>query len=338
MNPDVFDTRSLPSAQQFDAWQQWYGTVFDTTPQRPAFEGYAARNHTWRFDGYALSRVAGAAIDGVRSHANIRRNPVDHWVITVTKRGTHKVSTRGMVVEPGIGVPLVQSLADPMESKRSDYERVQIYLARDDFSDIAILLDAVRDIPLDTPGGRLLAEYLLLLERHFPTLQKEETRGFKDALRAMVAACVRPTADRTTEAAVPISVTRLELVRRAVERHLHSSMLDTNMLCAEVGMSRSQLYRLLDGEGGVARYIQHKRLAAAYSELGDPTISGTIAEIGLKLGFSDSSSFSRAFRREFGLSPSDVRSHPSARSGRGEVARDKPLSGSGNFGDLIRCL
>lgn len=338
MDPEVFDTRPLPSAQQFDAWQQWYGTVFDTTPQRSAIVGYEARNLTWRFDGFALSRVAGAAIDGVRNHANIRRNPVDHWSITVTNRGTHKVFARGIVAEPGIGVPLVQSLADPMESKRSDYDRIQLYLARDDFSDIAILMDAVRDVPLDTSGGKLLAEYLLLIERHLLTLQKEEMQGLKDALRAMVAACVRPTADRMSEAAVPISVSRLEMVRRAVERRLRSPTLDANVLCAEVGMSRSQLYRLLDGEGGVARYIQHKRLASAYSELGDRNNSRTISEIGSSLGFSDASSFSRAFRREFGLSPSDVRSSPSARSGRPGASADRHLFKSSNFGDLIRQL
>jgi len=297
MDSEVFDTRSLPLAQQFEAWQQWYGSVFDTTPHRPASEGYAARNLTWRFEGFALSRVAGAAIDGVRSPTNIRRNPVDHWVITVTKRGTHKVSTRGLVAEPGIGVPLVQSLADPMDSQRSDYDRVQLYLARDDFSDIANLMDAVRDIPLNSAAGKLLGEYLQLLVRNLPALPVEETSGFKDALRAMVAVCVRPTADRAREAAVPLHFSRLELVRRVVERRLHVPTLDTNMICKEVGLSRTQLYRILEGEGGVARYIQHKRMAAAYLELGDPTNPETISEIGLKLGFSDASSFSREIGR-----------------------------------------
>lgn len=338
MDAEVFDTRSLPLVQQFEAWQQWYGAVFETTPQRPVFEGYAARNLTWRFDGFALSRVTGAAIDGVRSPANIRRNPVDHWVITVTKCGTHKVLTRDMVAKPAIGVPLVQSLADPMESRRSDYDRVQLYMARDDFSDIAVLMDAVRDVPLDTTGGKLLAEYLMLLEKHLSALQQEETRGFKDALRAMVVACVRPAADRMTDAAGPIRATRLELVRRVVERHLRVSTLGPTMICNKVGLSRSQLYRLLEGEGGVSRYIQHKRLAAAYSELADPAIRRTISDIGLDLGFSDASSFSRAFRREFGLSPGDVRASPLERSGRTLAAHDRPPFKSNNFGDLIRCL
>lgn len=337
MDADTFDTRSLPLAQQFEAWSDWYGSVFDTMPRRSVSLGYEARNLTWRLDGFALSRVAAPAIDGIRSRANIQRNPVDHWVITVTTRGTHKVLARGTVVEPGVGVPLVQSLADPMASTRSDYDRVQLYLARDDFFGMAGIMDAVRDIPLQTEGGRLLAEYLFLLERNLPSLPSEEAQRLKDAVRAMVAACIAPTAGRVAEATVPIRASRMELVRRTVERHLRAPTLGTSLICREVGISRTQLYRLLENEGGVTRYIQHKRLAAAHAELCDPTNQRSISEICYDLGFSDASVFNRAFRREFGFSPSDVRAGPYAIDLRAGSARSAQAQAN-TFGDLIRYL
>lgn len=338
MDPEVFDTRSFPRSQQFEAWEQWYGRIFDTTPLRPVSEGFEAKHLTWRLDGFAFSRVAAPAIAGERSRAHIYRDSVDHWVITLTTRGTHKVLTRDIVAKPALGVPFVQSLADPMKSERSDYDRVQLYLARDDFREIAALMDAARDVPLDTPNGNLLAEYLLLLERCLPTLQKEVAQDLKDAVRAMVAACIKPTADRMAAAARPIRASRQELVRRAVERRLRASALGTDMLCAEVGMSRSQLYRLLDGEGGVARYIQHKRLGAAYSELRDTTNRKSISAIAFDLCFSDASSFSRMFRRQFGVSPSDVRAASFGQLAPRLAANDRTLLRSENFGDLIRFL
>lgn len=338
MNPEVFDTRYLPRSQQFEAWEQWYGRVFDTAPLRPVSEGFEAKHLTWRLDGFAFSRVAAPAIAGKRSYTHIHRDSVDHWVITLTKRGTHKVLTRDIVAEPALGIPLVQSLADPMESERSDYDRVQLYLGRDDFREIAVVLDAARDIPLDSSNGRLLAEYLLLLERSLPTLEKEAAQGLKDALRAMVAACIKPTADRMAEAATPIRSSRLELIRRAVERRLRVSALGAAMLCAEVGMSRSQLYRLLDGEGGVARYIQNKRLAAAYSELRDTTNPKSISAIAFGLCFSDASSFSRTFRRQFGVSPSDVRAASFGQQLPVLASTDRKLLKPESFGDLIRVL
>lgn len=338
MDPEVFDTQSLPSSQQFDAWQQWYGPIFDTKPHRPVSEGFAARHLSWRLDGFAFSSVTGPAVDGWRHPVHIRRNPVDHWVVTVTKRGTHKVLIGDVLVEPRPGVPFVQSLADPMASRRSDYDRLQLYLARDDFKEIAALMDAVRDIPLEGPIGTVLTEYLLLIESSLPSLQKREIQGLKDAVRAMVAACVSPTADRVAEAAIPINVSRMGLVRRAIERHLQNPTLGTDMLCRKVGMSRSQLYRLLEGEGGVVRYIQRKRLEVSYSRLSDIMNTASISEIAKDVCFPDATSFSRAFRREFGLSPSDVRAASFGQTLSAPAMRDRPLTISQNFGDLMRYL
>lgn len=336
MDSEVFDTRSLPVSQQFDAWQQWYGPIFDTSARRPVLKGFPARSVTWRLNGFAFSRTAAPAIDGWREPAHIRRNPVDHWVITLTKRGVHKVLAKDNVVESLPGIPLVQSLADPMASKRSSYDRLQLHMARDDFSEIAAVMDAVRNVPLDGPTGKLLAEYMLLIERSLSSLQKKEGQALKDALEAMVAACVKPTADRMAEAAIPLQVSRLGLIRRSVERHLQTTTFDTTILCREVGMSRSQLYRLLEGEGGVARYIKRKRLAAAYSRLCDVTVHASISKIAYELCFQDASSFSRAFRQEFGLSPTDVRAVSKERAV--ENSGDQPSTVSKNFGDLMRNL
>ena len=72
-------------------------------------------------------------------------------------------------------------------------------------------------------------------------------------------------------------------------------------------MSRSQLYRLLEGEGGVIRYIQRHRLRAIHAALSDPANEKPIAAIAESCGFYEASTFSRIFRREFGATPSDVR-------------------------------
>jgi len=79
------------------------------------------------------------------------------------------------------------------------------------------------------------------------------------------------------------------------------------MLCRELGMSRSSLYRLLECEGGVAQYIQRLRLLESLAQLSDPSNRKPIAVIADELGLIDPSSFSRAFRRQFGISPTDAR-------------------------------
>ena len=76
------------------------------------------------------------AIWTARTRALIRRNPIDHWVITVGKRGTVELTTGNTCVSPGVGVPYVISLADEMETTKSDYSRLQFYLGRDGFHEI----------------------------------------------------------------------------------------------------------------------------------------------------------------------------------------------------------
>jgi AraC-like DNA-binding protein len=77
--------------------------------------------------------------------------------------------------------------------------------------------------------------------------------------------------------------------------------------------ARSQLYRLLEGEGGVARYIQRRRLSESFAILCDASNSLSVGAIAEMFCFADTSSFSRAFRREFGASPGDVRAASSCR-------------------------
>lgn len=333
---EAFDTGTLPLSRQFEAWNQWYGPIFDTTPLRPAREGYAARHLTWCLDGFAISQVVAPATNGSRTKALIRRNPIDHWVVSLIRRGTYRFSTRDVVVAPGTGVPFVQSLADPTESERSDFDRVQLYLARDDFHEIATELDAVRDVILENSFGRLLAEFLVLLERGLPTLPPDHAPRLKNAVKAMVAACVNPSLDRLVDAKGPIDISRLSRVRRVVAKYLRSPALDAGLLCREVGLSRSGLYRLLEDEGGVSRYIQRRRLAAAYSTLADTTNTRSITEIALDLCFSNPSTFSRAFRREFGIPPNDVRTTALDGATQTSTSGGRTETGVTNFGDLIR--
>ena len=72
-------------------------------------------------------------------------------------------------------------------------------------------------------------------------------------------------------------------------------------------MSRSQLYRVLESEGGVAHYIQRRRLSESFALLCDASQNLPIGKVAEMLCFADASSFSRAFRQEFGVSPREVR-------------------------------
>jgi AraC-like DNA-binding protein len=153
----------------------------------------------------------------------------------------------------------------------------------------------------------MLADYMVLLERNLPSLPQEDTSHVGSAVEAMIEACLAPSVERLAKAGSQINVTLMERVRRAVGKHLHSPSLGPAKLCREAAVSRSHLYRLLEGEGGVARYIQRRRLSESFALLSDAANTLSICRIAEALCFADASSFSRAFRREFGMAPGDVR-------------------------------
>ncbi len=330
----AFSTRGLPPQDQRAAWRAWFNPVFDLAwNTEEARHPFAADIATWASSGGAFSRVIAPALHSVRSTAHVRRDPTDHWVIAVgTKRSSIRLPGGDLEVPPG--APFLVSLADPVESARDADDRLHLYLPRDRFAAIAPQLDRARGRAIEGGLGRLLADYLRLLERSLPTLNDQEAARLPDAIEAMVAACVMPRAGSGGTTGGQVDLTRLERIRQVVRRRLHSATLTPTSLCRDVGMSRSQLYRILEGEGGVIRYIQRHRLRAIRAALSDPADDRSIAAIAEACGFYEPSTFSRTFRREFGVTPSEVRA--AARAGL-VVADSRPVMAA-EAASLSDCL
>ena len=267
----------------------------------------------------------------IRTKTLIRRDPTDHWVITIGKRATTGLMLANDQMSVPAGVPFILSLGDFSANQRDLDSRLQLNIARDKFGAIAPALDAARGRAVSTPLGGMLAEYIRLLERQLPNLTDEDAHSLPQAVAAMVAACVTPSADRMTTAHEQISATLKDKARRCILQNLRSHNLGPNMLCRELGMSRSSVYRLLEAEGGVARYIQRHRLAESFAQLSDPSNTKPIFAIAGELGMLDPPSFSRAFRQQFGMSPTDVRE--AARAGVSHLGRS---SASGCTGRGMR--
>jgi AraC-like DNA-binding protein len=91
-----------------------------------------------------------------------------------------------------------------------------------------------------------------------------------------------------------------------VNAHLADTELTAEMMAREMAMSRSKLFELMKQETGkaVMEFVRDLRLeyAACRLEAGD-----SVAEITYACGFSDPSSFRRAFANKYGVTPSQYR-------------------------------
>lgn len=111
--------------------------------------------------------------------------------------------------------------------------------------------------------------------------------------------------DLTAEAPLPNDVRNdwLKKATSCVLENISDSSFNGDELCEAMNMSQSTLYRKLKATTGQStnEFIQNLRLKYAARLLRETSL--TVSEISFEIGFSDSSYFSRAFRKCFGESP-----------------------------------
>lgn len=100
---------------------------------------------------------------------------------------------------------------------------------------------------------------------------------------------------------------RLGSVRARTEALIHAQAADAELtpagLAAQLCVSLRQLYRAFDGTESPAARIRHRRLELAAEILAAPGTPPSVDKIAAQCGFVSAEYFSRAFRRQYGLSP-----------------------------------
>ena len=128
-----------------------------------------------------------------------------------------------------------------------------------------------------------------------------------DHLSLAMRATLRDEGARIAGHLVPDHVVRADAW---ISCNLHDAELSVDSVARSVRLSPGHLQQLFRSATGstVADTIRDRRLASCRKELADPSLGDqSITEIAFRWGFSESSSFSRAFRRAFGVSPRQFR-------------------------------
>jgi AraC-like DNA-binding protein len=336
--PVVFSTDGEVGRHGRDLWLSKYES-FNRLEAHGSAETFTARNEIWDLGDLAVLRNVGSAVTFDRTGRHIRRDAVDHWVIRVMRSGSAhlRVGDTSMAVATPL-VPMIFSLGEPFRGDRVEADWVSLYIPRDRFPDLSAGLSRIGPCAIDTPSARLLADYILALERRLPEMTASQVSMLVQATRSMVAACLLTAVSPRAATPRDTATAQVEAVRRIVRQHIGSATLGPEKICQLAGVSRSRLYRLLEPHGGIARYVQQLRLRLAHAMLSDPSMMRLpIATIAEQAGFFDASAFSRAFRREFGYSPGEAR----AEAGSGflvQTGRMAPSALPKDFGALLRQL
>jgi AraC-like DNA-binding protein len=131
--------------------------------------------------------------------------------------------------------------------------------------------------------------------------------GVDRYLAALAALLVRTAVPKPTP-----DLAQVEQVRLRTDAIIYEQAADPNLtpasIAAQLNISLRQLYRAFNGTESPAARIRRRRLERAAEILAARSGPGHVERVAIECGFASAEYFSRAFRREFGLSPRAYRS------------------------------
>jgi AraC-like DNA-binding protein len=337
-----------PSAEaRFEAWRSSISVVFDVAP--------VDRAPPDNFEASVTARHLGALLVGdlhfgsqqfARSAARVARDGVDHYLVQWYRSGGFVGQRDGGVdLSVRAGDITVFDLSRTQQTYADPSHVLSIVLSREIADETFRSGDTGADLHGavlrgHTALGGLLRDYFQSLQQRLPAVTQSEAPAVVQATAQILAACLRPSADTLAQAQPQIQGVTLGRIRHYIAQNA-AAPLTPDLLCRTFGISRSQLYRLFEPLGGVAQYVQQRRLVRAFQALGNPANRRLrVAEVAARHGFTSEAHFSRAFRKAFGMTPSDVRataqrSHPAPDSA---TSNGGALPLSAEYADWLREL
>lgn len=300
-----FCTTEFQANEQFDAWRSLHRDTIELLPTPEASSGFAAEFSAWRLGDLALTHVvyAGAPDRQWRHHP---KSYLDHWCLVLARTASPGGETREDLS--------FRSLALPYEGRAQDSEVITLYIPRDQRPADEQRFDGAHGLDVSQDFAPLLIAYMDSLVRQLPHVAPEHAASLEMPTRALVAACIVPQLVYQEAARAPLGSVLVDRARSVVRQNMASPDFGPDRLARLLAMSRSKLYRLFEKNGGVAHFINRERLREAHHRLSSHSETLSIHAIGNEVGFVDHSTFSRAFRREFGYSPTEARERGLVRS------------------------
>jgi AraC-like DNA-binding protein len=307
-----FSTTGLARSEQFSVWQKSWASLLDLMEILPPTTGFHGCQKVWDLGALILAEISTDRVAFKNTPERIRSRSLDHWMITLVQSGSMVTHTEREQVTTAAGEMQIGSLGRSFTGSYSKSRMLVLFIPRDFSFETSAKLSSPQLAVVRSGLGRLFSDYLRNVARRLPTLTQDQLPELAVATRSMMLACLSPSADHFDAAEGPIASTLRERARRFIQSRLLDQNLSSECLRRELAVSRTRLYGLFEPFGGVMHYIQHRRLLEAYAALSDPTDDRPIFQIAEERFFNDGAQFSRAFKRAFGESPSEVRKHRGA--------------------------
>lgn len=310
MDIAAYSTAGSPAATRAVEWSRAIADTYfplQLTFRDPArFSGHLERR---RMGQVSLSRLTTGPLQYERHPHHISHTDHEEYLLTVPRRGPVafrqlgrdvRCDPGGFILERG-DEPYRFSYAEANElcvlkiPKAALAERLR---SPDRFC--AQVIDARSGLP------RLLTGMMAELQSLAGT-EAQAASVLGRQVVEMLALALDDRADRDGDARSSVRASHLRRAERVIRQSLSDPALSPDLVAETCGISKRYLHDLFgDTDKTVAQFIRQERLFAARDAISSSrTLS--LAEIAYRFGFSDQAQFSRLFKTQFGMTPSDCR-------------------------------
>lgn len=307
-----FSTDSLPEKDRFAAWREDMSVIFDVekSPIRDE-QPHHATFDLYHFGRSVLGDLKASTGRYLRSRRKVARDGLDSILLQLFVTGGVRFGVGRRTTCAQAGDIVVFDLAQTVDNINTGFRHITSMWPRMAIEEVRpdIASWHGHTLPRDSPSVELLRRHMLSCYDLAPRFSTAEGQRVESATLALAAAAMTGGAlppDIASNA--PTAEALTYQIKRYIRRHVAAADLSPARISREFGISRTRLYQLFEPLGGVARYQLHVRLQRCRAALRDPALAHLqIAEIAYRWGFSHPATFSRNFRKTFGMSPGEAR-------------------------------
>ncbi len=263
-----------------------------------------------------VAHIATTPIDVVRNATHLGPEN-DHVVVQLVERGTVHVAQESQEVSGTSGEGVILDCRKPSRLLITETTSAWfLVLSRHEIARPEHRLGRLAATKLaDGPSLRLLSGYLdSMWKEDLVHAQAAQTVG--GHLADLIALALSETGTNDSVKQGGLRATRLVEVLRLISDQIGNPGLSIAGVAEQMGVTPRYIHLLLEqSDKTFARHVLQKRLERAFELLNaDTGGERRIADIAFAAGFSDLSYFNRAFRRQFGDTPSRIRAASARRT------------------------
>jgi len=300
----AFDSADYDPAAGFARYCDLYAHGADAERTAAPF---FARVQSWRLDRTLLFMREYGGVRHRRSD-RIKRDGFDHFVLHHVLSGELIGGADGSPQTIGPGETLLLDTSKPMENGARSVQLITVSLTRDAMRAAVGNLSGLHGYRIGVKQGALLSSMLQALVDEASDLPLGAYAAVTRILVDLLSVAVNPGGTGSRSDFHRLEYVRREAAVRVIEGNLCRSDFSVQDIVSATGIARASLYRLFEPQGGVARFIQSRRLQHLRDRLDDRARdSQSLAELAPLSGFSGESHASRLFKQAFGIAPGAYR-------------------------------